>query len=93
VKLDSNFTHEAQERAYWKSHDGAEHLDWSAAKKARLPNLKPSTKTISLRLPQHLLDSIKVAANARDVPDSTSKSSVSLLLRLVVRLHCLRFRA
>jgi predicted DNA binding CopG/RHH family protein len=33
-----------------------------------LPNLKPSTKTISLRLPQHLLDAIKAAANARDVP-------------------------
>ena len=43
-------------------------MDWSKAQKVRLPNLRPSTKTISLRLPQHLLDSIKVAANARDVP-------------------------
>jgi predicted DNA binding CopG/RHH family protein len=43
-------------------------VDWSKAQKVRLPNLRPSTKTISLRLPQHLLDSIKVAANARDVP-------------------------
>jgi predicted DNA binding CopG/RHH family protein len=44
------------------------HIDWTKAKKVNLPNLKPTTKTISLRLPQHLLDSIKVAANARDVP-------------------------
>ena len=43
-------------------------LDWAKAQRAVLPNLKPSTKTISLRLPQHLLDSIKAAANARDVP-------------------------
>ncbi len=44
------------------------HLDWTQAQKVKLPNLRPTTKTISLRLPQHLLDSIKVAANARDVP-------------------------
>ena len=62
------FANEAQERAYWEPHDSTEHLDWSKARKVSLPNLKPTTKTISLRLPQHLLDSIKVAANARDVP-------------------------
>ena len=62
------FASEAQERAYWESHDSADHLDWSKATKVKLPNLKPTTKTISLRLPQHLLDSLKVAANARDVP-------------------------
>jgi predicted DNA binding CopG/RHH family protein len=59
---------EAQERAYWEAHDSTDHVDWTKAKKVTLPNLRPSTKTISLRLPQHLLDSIKVAANARDVP-------------------------
>ena len=62
------FTSEARERAYWEKHDSTEHMDWSTARKATLPNLKPTTKTISLRLPQHLLDSLKVAANARDVP-------------------------
>lgn len=62
------FKTQAQERAYWESHDSTVHLDWSRAQKARLPNLRPTTKTISLRLPQHLLDGIKVAANARDVP-------------------------
>ncbi len=62
------FSSEAQERAYWESHDSSVHIDWTKAKKVSLPNLKPTTKTISLRLPQHLLDSIKTAANARDVP-------------------------
>jgi predicted DNA binding CopG/RHH family protein len=62
------FADEAEERAFWESHDSSTLLDWSQARKATLPNLKPSTRTISLRLPQHLLDSIKSAANARDVP-------------------------
>jgi predicted DNA binding CopG/RHH family protein len=62
------FKTEAQERAYWEANDSTEHVDWTKAQKVKLPNLRPTTKTISLRLPQHLLDSIKVAANARDVP-------------------------
>jgi len=62
------FANEAQERAFWESHDSTEYLDWSKAKTVTLPNLKPTTKTISLRLPQNLLDSIKTAANVRDVP-------------------------
>ena len=62
------FSTESQERAYWESDDSSVHIDWTKAKKVSLPNLKPTTKTISLRLPQHLLDSIKTAANARDVP-------------------------
>jgi predicted DNA binding CopG/RHH family protein len=62
------FASEAKERAFWETHDSTEYLDWSKSQKAVLPNLKPTTKTISLRLPQHLLDSLKAAANARDVP-------------------------
>ncbi|OIN90611.1 MAG: hypothetical protein AUJ20_14105 [Comamonadaceae bacterium CG1_02_60_18] len=62
------FANEAQERTFWESHDSTDYLDWSKAKNANMPNLKPTTKTISLRLPQHLLDAIKTAANARDVP-------------------------
>ncbi len=62
------FKTEAQERAYWETHDSTAQVDWTKAQKVKLPNLRPTTKTISLRLPQHLLDSIKVAANARDVP-------------------------
>ena len=68
TKAIPKFTSEAQERAFWETHDTTDYLDWSKAKKAALPNLKPTIKTISLRLPQHLLDSIKIAANARDVP-------------------------
>lgn len=59
---------EAKERTFWEANDSADYVDWSSAKRAVLPNLKPTTKTISLRLPQHMLDSIKAAANARDVP-------------------------
>jgi len=62
------FASEAEERAFWETHDSSEYLDWANAQRVVLPNLKPTTKTISLRLPQHLLDSIKAAANARDVP-------------------------
>ena len=64
------FKNEGEERAFWEARgsDSTEHLDWAKAQRVVLPNLKPSTKTISLRLPQHLLDSIKAAANARDVP-------------------------
>jgi len=68
LKVVPTFASEQDERAYWESHDSTEHLDWSTARKVSLPNLKPTTRTISLRLPQHLLDAIKVAANARDVP-------------------------
>ena len=68
LKSVPKFASEADERAYWEAHDSTEYLDWSKAAKVTLPNLKPTTRTISLRLPQHLLDSLKVAANARDVP-------------------------
>ena len=70
ARLPPKFKSEAEERAFWESKgsDSTEYLDWAKAQRIVLPNLKPSTKTISLRLPQHLLDSIKAAANARDVP-------------------------
>jgi predicted DNA binding CopG/RHH family protein len=63
-----SFKSEEEERAFWETHDSTDYLDWTQAQQVIMPNLKPSTKTISLRLPQHLLDSIKAAANARDVP-------------------------
>ncbi|PRD43530.1 hypothetical protein C5748_09665 [Phyllobacterium phragmitis] len=62
------FASEAEERAFWESHDSSEHIDWSKAEKVRLPNLKPSSTSISLRLPNSLLERIKVAAGKRDVP-------------------------
>jgi predicted DNA binding CopG/RHH family protein len=68
LKTLPKFTNEHEERAFWEQEDSTEYLDWTTTKRVVLPNLKPSTKTISLRLPQHLLDSIKAAANSRDVP-------------------------
>ena len=62
------FESEAEERAFWESHDSSTHVDWNRATRIRFPNLKPSTKSISLRLPIDLLERIKVAANQRDVP-------------------------
>jgi predicted DNA binding CopG/RHH family protein len=62
------FQTEAEERAYWESHDSADQVDWSKAERVRLPNLKPTTIAISLRLPVSLLEKIKLAANKRDVP-------------------------
>ena len=62
------FETEGQEQDFWSSHDSTEYVDWSAAKRVTLGNLKPSTKTISIRLPESLLDDLKLLANKRDVP-------------------------
>ncbi len=61
------FKTEAEERAFCESHDSMEYVDWSSAKPARFPNLKPSTTTISIRLPVALFERIKIEANKRDV--------------------------
>lgn len=63
-----SFATEAEERAFWETHDSSDYVDWSRAARVRLPNLKPTTSAISLRLPVPLLERIKVAANKRDVP-------------------------
>ena len=62
------FANEAEERKFWESHDSTAYIDWSKAQRVTLPNLKLSTKTISLRMPEGLLDRIKLEANKRDVP-------------------------
>jgi len=62
------FASEDEERAFWEKVDSADYIDWSGARSVTLSKLKPSTKTISLRLPEHLLEEIKVLANKRDVP-------------------------
>jgi predicted DNA binding CopG/RHH family protein len=62
------FTTEAEERRFWETHDTADYVDWSAARPARFANLKPSTETISLRLPAGLLADLKALANRQDVP-------------------------
>src|SRR5262245_56663223 len=66
-----DFANEAEEDEFWQAHDSTDHVDWSRAERVRLPNLKPSTSTISLRLPIAVLERIKIAANKRDMPYQT----------------------
>jgi predicted DNA binding CopG/RHH family protein len=68
LKTVPKFHTEAEERRFWETHDSTDFIDWGKAERARLPNLKPSTTSISLRLPVALLEKIKVAANRRDIP-------------------------
>ena len=67
-KTPPKFETEAEERAFWESQDSTEYVDWEQARSASFPNLKPSTKTISLRLPEGLLERIKIEAHKRDMP-------------------------
>jgi predicted DNA binding CopG/RHH family protein len=62
------FENEDEERAFWAQHDSSEYIDWSRAQRAVFPNLKPSTRAISLRLPESMLDELRQLANQRDVP-------------------------
>ena len=62
------FKDENTERAFWAGHDSVDYIDWGKAKRTAFPNLKPTTKSISLRLPISLLGRLKIAANKRDVP-------------------------
>jgi len=57
-----------QERAFWRRADSTAYIDWNRARKARLPNLKPTLRTISLRLPESMIAQLKILANKRDVP-------------------------
>lgn len=68
LKKIPKFKNEAEERLFWESSNSSDYVDWSKAEPASFPNLKPSTKTISLRLPEMLLDRIKIEANKRDMP-------------------------
>lgn len=62
------FENEAEERAFWAVNDSADYVDWSKAARVSMPNLKPSVRTISLRLPEIMLENLKMLANKRDVP-------------------------
>ena len=62
------FKNEDEEREFWATHDSTDYIDWSKAEEAIFPNLKPSTKAISLRLPEWLWARLKQLANFRDVP-------------------------
>jgi len=62
------FKNEDGEREFWAKEDSSTYVDWSKAEKVTFPNLKPSTKTISLRLPEFVIDELKLLAHKRDVP-------------------------
>jgi predicted DNA binding CopG/RHH family protein len=62
------FQSEDEERAYWSRHDSTDHVDWSTAASRVLPSLRPTLRTISLRLPESMIQQLKVLANKRDVP-------------------------
>ena len=68
LKIIPKFKSEKEWSNFWMTHDSTEYVDWSKAKQVIFPNLKPSYKSISLRLPAFMLDQIKVLANKKDVP-------------------------
>ena len=68
LRLPPRLHDEIEERRFWEANDSSDYVDWSRAERVRLPNLRPSTRSISLRLPVSLLERIKIAANKRDVP-------------------------
>lgn len=62
------FKSEDQEREFWSARDSGEYVNWSQARKVLLPELRPTLRTISLRVPVSLLEELKLLANKRDVP-------------------------
>ena len=68
IKPTPRFKNEKEERKFWLTHDSTQYVDWSKARRAVFPNLKPTYKNISLRLPNHMLNEIKLLANKKDVP-------------------------
>ena len=86
MKKIPKFANEAEERRFWQTHDSADHVDWSDARPVVFPELKPSTKSISLRLPESMLEQLKLLAHKRDVPYQ-SLVKIFLAERLQAELH------
>jgi predicted DNA binding CopG/RHH family protein len=86
LKKRPTFKSDAQEAAFWASHDSTAYIDYSNSKRMVFPRLKPSTETISLRLPKSLLDQLKTLANKRDVPYQTLLK-LFVLERVQAELH------
>ena len=77
---------EDQERDFWSRQDSTEYIDWKKARRVTLPNLKPSVRTISIRLPEAMIEELKLLANKRDVPYQ-SLLKVFLAERIEAELH------
>ena len=86
LKPKPTFKSEAEEAAFWASHDSTEYVDYTKSRRMIFPKLKPSTETISLRLPKSLLEQLKTLANKRDVPYQTLLK-LFLLERVQAELH------
>ena len=69
----TTFRSEADEQVFWGQRDSTDFIDWESGKSGLFSNLTPSTKTISLGLPEALLSALKVLANKRDVPYQSLK--------------------
>jgi len=80
------FRNEDEERDFWASHDSTEYIDWSEAKNVTMPKLKPTLKTISIRLPEIMIEELKLMANKRDVPYQ-SLMKIFLAERVEKELH------
>jgi predicted DNA binding CopG/RHH family protein len=80
------FKTEEEEFEFWSTHDFTDYLDYSKAEKVVFPNLKPSTKSISIRLPEYLIEELKMLANKRDVPYQ-SLLKIFLAERVEQELH------
>jgi predicted DNA binding CopG/RHH family protein len=68
IKKVPKFKNEDEERTFWATHDSTEYINWKKAKRVMLSNLKPSVKSISLRLPESMIEELKLLANKKDVP-------------------------
>ena len=82
------FKNEKEERAFWASHDSVRYVDWKRAKRTLFPDLRPSVKAISLRLPESMLEELRLLANKRDVPyQSLLKIFLAERIERELRLH------
>lgn len=80
------FSSEAEERKFWQQNDSSEYLDWSEADEVLFSKLKPSTRKISIRLPELMIEELKLLANKRDVPYQ-SLLKIFLSERIKTELH------
>jgi len=80
------FKNEDEEREFWTSHDSTNYIDWDKAKDVVMPNLKPTLKTISIRLPEIMIEELKLLANKKDVPYQ-SLMKIFIAERVAQELH------
>ncbi|MEW5987329.1 MAG: BrnA antitoxin family protein [Chloroflexota bacterium] len=78
LKAMPEFRNENEEREFWAAQDSTEYLDWSKAERVVFPKLKPSTRAISLRIPESMLNELRLLANKQDVP---YQSLIKIFLR------------